>query len=113
MHSYFALARAALAVIGMICASPVHAQSDGASTNPFPSEKQQACNLLIGIVAASAYARDNYVAPSVPIGNLEDALRQLHTPYSLWGEWHQEIWNVYGSKMTPERVEERLRPRCH
>jgi hypothetical protein len=78
-----------------------------------PSEKQQACNLLIETVVASTIWRDNNVPPSVAIDNLESALKNVHTPLNLWGPWHAEVWKVYGGHLSADDVEKNLRPRCH
>lgn len=84
-----------------------------AADGPIPSEQQQKCNELIGIVAAGATWRDNFVPFGVAQGNLYRALQDTNTPQNLWGQWLAELGRVYGSKVSGEVVEENLKVRCH
>ncbi|CAG4887839.1 hypothetical protein [Paraburkholderia saeva] len=89
----------------MLCSS-VYAQV-------IPSERQQTCNELSGIVAAGATWRDNFVPFSVAEANLDRALQDTKTPLNLWGQWTAELAKVYGSKITAEKVQQSLLARCH
>ncbi|WP_133167831.1 hypothetical protein [Burkholderia gladioli] len=81
--------------------------------DPFPSEQQQKCNLLIGIVAAATMWRDNQVPIDVAFGNLRSALLETHAANNDYPPWFGQIERVYSSRITGEEIERDLRPRCH
>lgn len=70
------------------------------------------CNLLSGTVALAATWRDNGVPLSKAQANVDSVLNGMPATQADHASWRRTVSAIYGSKVTSEQVEERLRANC-
>ncbi|WP_175784620.1 hypothetical protein [Burkholderia ambifaria] len=70
------------------------------------------CNLLSGTVAMAATWRDNGVPLSKAQSNVDQVLNGMPATQADHASWRRAVSAIYGSKVTSEQVEERLRANC-
>lgn len=76
------------------------------------SRAKMDCNLLAGTVALAATWRDNGVPLSKAQANVDQVLNDMPATQADHASWRRAVSAIYGSKVTSEQVEERLRASC-